>query len=210
MHRLISSPRAAYFFWVAVTFGGIASALQAQTASPTPAPLPPMVAGTPGAYPMPSATPTPYALPTPVAMPTPLPDGSLPLPLPPLPLPPLAASTPGAYPSASAMPTPFALPSPNAKPTPLPDGSMPLPLQSLPSPTPINAATLSEQLSLPLTTPTQFSETLAPGQETKTLKETENLAMQQKMVMESFEKAIMTLVAQEGTRAWRTLRLTTL
>jgi outer membrane protein len=66
-------------------------------------------------------------------------------------------------------------------------------------PTPVlqDASTLSDQLSLPIPAPGQVPEPLVPGAETTTLKDSEKLAMQQKMVMADFEKALATLIAKQ-------------
>jgi len=66
-------------------------------------------------------------------------------------------------------------------------------------PTPVlqDANTLSEQLNLPLPQPNQISEPLKPGAETNTLKDSEKMAEQQKMVMADFEKSLVTLIAQQ-------------
>jgi TolC family type I secretion outer membrane protein len=66
-------------------------------------------------------------------------------------------------------------------------------------PTPVipDASTLSDQLNLPLPAPAQSSEPLQPGGETNMLKESEQLAMQQKMVMSDFLKSLATLIAQQ-------------
>ncbi|MEI6073568.1 MAG: TolC family protein, partial [Verrucomicrobiae bacterium] len=58
-----------------------------------------------------------------------------------------------------------------------------------------DAQTLSEELNLP--TPPQMAEPLAPGQETDKLKESENLAMKQKMAAADFLKALDKLIAQQ-------------
>ena len=66
-------------------------------------------------------------------------------------------------------------------------------------PTPVlqDANTLSEQLNLPLPAPTQFSEPLKRTGETTDLKDSEKLAMQQKMVMADFEKSLAVLIAKQ-------------
>ena len=66
-------------------------------------------------------------------------------------------------------------------------------------PTPVlqDANTLSEQLNLPIPAPGQLPEPLVPGAETTTLKDSEKLAMQQKMVMADFEKSLATLIAKQ-------------
>jgi outer membrane protein TolC len=87
-------------------------------------------------------------------------------------------------------------PTPAASPTPLPDGTMPLAPPPMPTPVLQDANTLSEQLNLPLPNPAQMSEPLKKTGETTSLKESENLAMQQKMVMATFLKSLDTLIAQ--------------
>ena len=57
--------------------------------------------------------------------------------------------------------------------------------------------TLSDQLNLPLPAPGQLHEPLGPGRETTTLKDSEQLAMQQKMVMADFEKSLAGLIAKQ-------------
>ena len=56
---------------------------------------------------------------------------------------------------------------------------------------------LSDQLNLPLPAPGQLHEPLGPGRETTTLKDSEQLAMQQKMVMADFEKSLAGLIAKQ-------------
>ena len=56
---------------------------------------------------------------------------------------------------------------------------------------------LSDQLNLPLPAPGQVREPLAPGAETGTLKDSERLAMQQKMMMADFEKSLVALIAKQ-------------
>ena len=155
----------------------------------TPAPLPTLAPfPTPSALPtLPSSGPSPTPLPT--VSPTPLPDGSMPLALPVMPTPvPLlnSPSLPSLTPSSSA--------------TPMPDGSMPLPLPPMPTPVPLpDAQTLSEELNLP--TPPQMTEPLAPGQETDKLKDSENMAMKQKMAQADFLKSLDKLIAQQRNPA---------
>jgi len=150
-------------------------------------------------FPTPSASPlaTPPSLPTPspTPFPTPLPDGTMPLPLPAMPTPvPLYTLPPATYPLPAA--------SPIAAPTPLPDGTMPLPVPAMPSPTPENENVINQDLNLanPLPAPDQFHEKLGgPGSKTEAeqLKESQDLAMKQKMVMADFEKSVATLIAQQ-------------
>ncbi len=66
-------------------------------------------------------------------------------------------------------------------------------------PTPVlqDANTLSEQLNLPIPAPGQVHEPLMPGAETTTLRDSERLAMQQKMVMADFEKSLAVLIAKQ-------------
>lgn len=156
---------------LAALAGAVATAL-AQTNVQFPAAVPPS--------PTPSGT--PFELPplaSPPPLPTPLPN--LPLPAMPTPLP-LTTPAPGA-------PTPT--------PTPLPDGTMPLTPPPMPTPVLQDANTLSEQLNLPLPAPAQYSEPLTPGSETDKLKQSEQLAMQQKMVMADFEKSLNGLIAKQ-------------
>ena len=116
--------------------------------------------------------PTPPPLPALSPYPTPLPDGSMPPALPPMPTPALA-------------------------PTPLPDGTMPLTPPPMPTPVLQDANTLSEQLNLPIPAPTQVPEPLKRTGETTGLKDSEALAMQQKMVMADFEKSLAILIAKQ-------------
>ena len=116
--------------------------------------------------------PTPPPFPALSPNPTPLPDGTMPLALPP-------------------MPTPVPIP------TPLPDGTMPLTPPPMPTPVLQDANTLSEQLNLPLPSPTQIPEPLTRTGETTDLKDSEKLALQQKMVMADFEKSLATLIAKQ-------------
>lgn len=170
---------------------GMAAALAgspvfAQTALPTPAPLPTIAPiGTPAPLPTLDAFPTPAPLPSMTPLPSPSPV-ALDMP-----------STPGVptpAPSASPSPSPASTPGPSA--TPLPDGTMPLPLPPMPTPVPLpDAQSLSEQLSLP--TPAQMSEPLAPGAETRTLESTEALAMKQQMASADFFKALEALIAKQ-------------
>jgi outer membrane protein TolC len=94
----------------------------------------------------------------------------------------------------SALPT---LPTPTPAPTPLPDGTMPLTPPPMPTPVLPDAQTLSEQLNLPLPAPTQLPEPLPRTPETSALKDSERLAMQQKMVMADFEKSLAALIAKQ-------------
>ena len=160
----------------------------------TPAPLPTLAP-----YPAPAALPTMPAnsapisrqspTPKPAASPTPLPDGTMPLPLPVMPTPiPLLNSQPQSSPASGTSATP------------LPDGTMPLPLPPMPTPVPLpDAQTLSEQLNLP--TPTQMTEPLEHGQETDKLKESESLALKQKMAQADFIKSLDKLIAQQRNPA---------
>jgi len=162
----------------------------------TPAPLPTLAP-----YPAPAALPTmpPVSSPTPgqtatpkpnpSASPTPLPDGTMPLPLPAMPTPiPLLNARPGASPA------------PVVDPTPMPDGTMPLPLPAMPTPVPLpDAQTLSEQLTLP--TPAQMAEPLEHGKETDKLKESETLAVKQKLAQADFLKSLDKLIAQQRNPA---------
>ena len=55
----------------------------------------------------------------------------------------------------------------------------------------------SDQLNLPLPAPGQLHEPLGPGRETDTLKDSEKLAMQQKMMMADFEKSLAQLIGKQ-------------
>ena len=112
-------------------------------------------------------------MPTPALIPTPLPDGTMPLTPPPMPTPPAPI------------------------PTPLPDGTMPLTPPTMPTPVLQDANTLSEQLNLPLPSPDQLPEALKRTGETTDLKDSEKLAVQQKMVMADFEKSLAALIAKQ-------------
>jgi TolC family type I secretion outer membrane protein len=134
--------------------------------------------------------------------PSPTPSGT-PFELPPLASPPPLPTPLPALPS-SALPTPLPTssprltPSPSPSPTPLPDGTMPLVVPAMPTPVLQDANTLSEQLNLPLPAPSQLSEPLGGSQtEAEKLKQSEDLAMQQKMVMADFEKSLNTLIGQQ-------------
>jgi len=116
--------------------------------------------------------PSPSPMLSPGPSPTPLPDGTMPLVLPP-------------------MPTPAPIP------TPLPDGTMPLTPPPMPTPVLQDANTLSEQLNLPIPAPAQLPEPLKPTGEMTDLKNSERLAMQQKMVMADFEKSLASLIAKQ-------------
>ena len=96
-----------------------------------------------------------------------------------------------------ASPSPFPTLPPLASPTPLPDGTMPLTPPPMPTPALPDASTLSDQLNLPLPAPGQLQEPLAPGRETDTLKDSERLAMQQKMIMADFEKSLAVLIGKQ-------------
>ncbi len=93
--------------------------------------------------------------------------------------------------------TPDQSPTPSPSPTPLPDGTMPLTPPPLPTPAIQDAATLSEELSLPIPAPSTYSEPLSPPTEAEKLKESDRIAMQQRMVMADFEKSLATLIAQQ-------------
>ncbi len=155
----------------------------------TPAPLPTLAP-----FPTPSAMPTlptsgPSPAPAPTTSPTPLPDGSMPLALPAMPTPVPLMNAPS-----------LSSPTPASSATPMPDGSMPLPLPPMPTPVPLpDAQTLSEELNLP--TPPQMTEPLAPGQETSKLKDSENMAMKQKMAQADFLKSLDKLIAQQRNPA---------
>jgi len=141
----------------------------------------------------PQPSPTPEASPaaSPFASPTPLTLEGLQKEMPTQTL--TLESLPPIAPNESPSPTPAVTPAP----TPLPDGTMPLPLPALPTPVLSDAATLSEQLNLPIPEPTQSSEPLKPSAETNTLKDSEKLAMQQKMVMTDFDKSLTRLIAKQ-------------
>jgi TolC family type I secretion outer membrane protein len=109
---------------------------------------------------------------------------------------PTPLAIPGNVPATPA-PTPAAQPTATPAPTPLPDGEMPQPVPPLPTPALEDAATLSEQLSAPIPEPTVAPEPLRPVTEADTMKESERLAMEQKMVMADFEKSLATLIAKQ-------------
>jgi len=73
---------------------------------------------------------------------------------------------------------------------------MPLNPPAMPTPVVTDASTLSDQLNLPLP-PAQESESLQPGTETDALQSSEDLAVQQKMVMATFEKSLTILIAKQ-------------
>ena len=66
-------------------------------------------------------------------------------------------------------------------------------------PTPVlpDAQTLSEQLNLPLPAPGQMPEPLKRTDETTRLKDSEQLATQQKMIMANFEKSLAVLIGKQ-------------
>ncbi|MCX7868389.1 MAG: TolC family protein [Terrimicrobiaceae bacterium] len=106
---------------------------------------------------------------------------------------PSPAATPTAAPASAA--TPAASPAPS--PTPLPDGTAPASLPAMPAPALEDAATLSEQLNVPVPAPPQAPEPLRPPTEAEKLKESQQLAMRQKMVMADFEKSLAALIAKQ-------------
>lgn len=132
-------------------------------------------AQTPG---QPSPSPTPAA--TPFQLPPLESAPALPTPLPNLPLP---------------APTPAASPTP--APTPLPNGTQPQAIPPMPTPVLQDANTLSEQLNLPIPPPGQMSEPLGPSDEAAKLKQSGDLAMQQKMILAGFEKSLNALIAKQ-------------
>ena len=154
-----------------VFLGGIAAVLSAIVPAKAQAPTPTPVTS-PLLTPQTVPTPSPFPALSPVPIPTPPADGKL------LPAPP-----------PTLLPTPA--------PTPLPDGTMPLAVPPMPTPVLQDAQTLSEQLNLPLPSPTQFPEPLSRTPETSTLKDSEALAMQQKMMLAEFEKSLATLIAKQ-------------
>lgn len=133
------------------------------------------------------------------AVPTPTPTSPLLTPQTLLPTPPPlpALSNPTPLPDGTMPVTSPAAPPPTPTPTPLPDGTMPLTPPPMPTPALQDANTLSEQLNLPLPNPAQLSEPLKKTGETADLKDSENLAMQQKMVMANFEKSLAVLIAKQ-------------
>jgi len=165
-----------------------------------------------------SATSQPTPIPTPAAFPTPAIGGASGLPTPasaPL-VTPTPAPSPAAAPSPQVSPTPLTvadttntgegeapMPSPTAQvtpspsPTPLPDGSMPLPVPALPTPALPDAATLSEELNLPIPAPPQAEEPLRQEPETQRLQESANLAEMQQMIYTDFDKALAKLIAAQ-------------
>ena len=128
-------------------------------------------------------TPTPAPIPTPTPTPVPIPTASPT----PLVMPEMTQPSPSPFPGFS--PTPF--------PTPLPDGTMPLAPPPMPTPVLQDANTLSEQLNLPIPSPGQLHEPLMPGGETTTLRDSDKLATQQKMIMADFEKSLTVLIAKQ-------------
>ena len=74
-----------------------------------------------------------------------------------------------------------------------------MPLMPPPMPTPVlpDAQTLSEQLNLPLPAPGQMPEPLKRTDETTRLKDSEQLATQQKMIMANFEKSLAVLIGKQ-------------
>lgn len=160
---------------LAVLGGAVFAQSTAQFPSPSPSP---------SASPVP--TPTPWVLPDPLPTPTPM---ASPFALP--------SATPWTLPSPPPVLSPTPEGSPSPSPTPLPDGEMPLTPPPMPAPAIPDASTLSDQLNLPLPAPTQFSEPLKPTTEAEKLKQSEDLAMQQKMVMADFEKSLTKLIAKQ-------------
>ncbi len=157
----------------------------AQSVTPTPTPLP-TVSPRPTLPPLPP----PLTTPTPTPTVTPLPDGTMPWTPPPLPNLSPVPTLPPLQPSLSS-------PTPDPSATPLPDGTMPLPVPAMPTPVLPDAATLSDQLNLPLPAPGQLSEPLQPPSEADALKDSEQLAMQQKAIMADFEKALARLIGKQ-------------
>jgi TolC family type I secretion outer membrane protein len=74
---------------------------------------------------------------------------------------------------------------------------MPLAVPAMPAPVLPDSSVLDQNFNIPIPEPTQSSEPLRPGSETDKLKESEKLAMQQKMVMADFEKSLMGLIAKQ-------------
>jgi outer membrane protein len=97
----------------------------------------------------------------------------------------------------AVLPTPTPLPMLCPNPTPLPDGAMPLALPAISTPVLQDANTILEQLNLPLLSPVQLPEPLKKTGETTELKDSEKLAMQQKIVMADFEKSLAALIAKQ-------------
>jgi TolC family type I secretion outer membrane protein len=93
--------------------------------------------------------------------------------------------------------TPAASPTPTASPTPLPDGTMPQAVPPMPTPVLEDAATLAGQLPPVPVAPPQLAEPLGPSTEAQKLKDSEQLAMQQRMVMADFEKSLAKLIAAQ-------------
>jgi outer membrane protein TolC len=175
----------AAFFALAQTNSQIPVSTNAPEPTPTPRTSPLLTPQT--------VLPTPPPLPAFSPIPTPLPDGTMPLTPPPLPTP---AFSPTPLPDGT-MPVTPPLPAPAFSPTPLPDGTMPLTPPPMPTPVLPDASTLSDQLNLPLPAPTQIPEPLPKTPETTDLKDSEKLAMQQKMVMADFEKSLAVLIAKQ-------------
>lgn len=82
-------------------------------------------------------------------------------------------------------------------PTPLPDGTSPLPLPPMPTPALRDINTLLEEAGRPLPTPAQVSEPLKPSLEAEKLKSSEELAMEQQIVMADFDKSLARLIARQ-------------
>jgi outer membrane protein TolC len=97
----------------------------------------------------------------------------------------------------AVLPTPTPLPMLCPNPTPPPDGAMPLALPAISTPVLQDANTILEQLNLPLLSPVQLPEPLKKTGETTELKDSEKLAMQQKIVMADFEKSLAALIAKQ-------------
>jgi hypothetical protein len=95
----------------------------------------------------------------------------------------------------TVLPTTPPLPTPAPILAPLPDGTMPLTPPPMPTPILPNANTLLEQFNLP--SPAQLPELLKRMGETTDLKDSEKLAMQQKIVMADFEKSLAALIAKQ-------------
>jgi outer membrane protein TolC len=182
-----------------IAFGAVAFFALAQTNSQIPvltnAPEPTPTPRTSPLLTPQTILPTPPPLPALSPSPTPLPNGTMPLVVPPLPTP---AFSPTPLPDGTMpLATPPPLPTPAFSPTPLPDGTMPLTPPPMPTPVLPDASTLSDQLNLPLPAPTQIPEPLPKTPETTDLKDSEKMAVQQKMVMATFEKALAVLIAKQ-------------
>ncbi len=84
-----------------------------------------------------------------------------------------------------------------------------MPLTPPPLPTPVmpDASIMDQEFNIPIPEPTQSSEPLRSTPETNKLKQSENTAMQQKMVMAGFEKSLEGLIAKQRNAKVADLKL---